>query len=410
MKKKDSEVNWGFAFGVMLLVAMVFLALFLVSPRAGIAQGIGFVEECEVQVKVRGRSQKDLSHLPIEISNYNCLEDLKVSPCKGFTDENGEISFSVYRDFPGNVAYAQILLADTIELSRVRRLVCEGEVRKIAFREITPLVHGRIIRRDSARGEQMHAALLFVHGLRIDLAPGCGFNGGSRTWGAAFSVFARSGFSSYELQYPTDQSAHDIARDVVRAVRKIHRRTGMNVGIVAHSFGGIVARNAITKFPFLAQQATSLITLGTPHCGLNELCQRFICEEIEDEMDIDEIFLQKLIARPFPGDFALTFVAGKDPPVSVGECASRPFSDGVVTTNSARSFCGLSTNAATEILQGVGHGDLSAIVLPASPQAQVIFDHLQFAHCAGAEEIEWNFYDDDCDGEIDEDNGGIGEF
>lgn len=410
MDERDTQINWTVVLRVIVFAVLAFLMLFLIYPRSGTAQERSFFETCEVQIKVRGHNAKRLSHVPIEISNYNCVAGLSIGSCQGLTDEFGNITFLVYRDFLRDSIRAKVLLADTIELSRRRRLICEGEARKIAFREMTLLVHGRLIKREFTHGEQGHAALLFVHGLRIDLAPGCGFNGGSRTWGAAFDIFARSGFATYELQYPTDQSAHDIARDVVRSIRKIHRRTGLFVGIVGHSFGGIVSRHAITKFSQIAQSATSLITLGTPHCGVNELCQRFICNGVEDEIDINRAFLQELIARPFPGDFALTFVAGEDPPVSIGECALRPFSDGIVTTNSARSFCGEDTNAATEVLRGIGHGDLSTITLPSSAQAQAIFGHLQFAHCANAQEIPLNFRDDDCDGEIDEGSGGIGEF
>jgi pimeloyl-ACP methyl ester carboxylesterase len=124
--------------------------------------------------------------------------------------------------------------------------------------------------------------VLFVHGY---LALG-DLGGGSGTWGdlpAKLHAEPGANIAAYEFRYRSNARFQDIAADLGAAIEAIYIDTGHKVHIVAHSFGGLVARTylqglatnsqlindpyvscATSRHPFVA----SLLTLGTPHSGI----------------------------------------------------------------------------------------------------------------------------------------------
>ncbi len=128
--------------------------------------------------------------------------------------------------------------------------------------------------------------VLFIHGYTLDGV----FGGGSGTWGNLPGLIhglplAGSQIAAYEFRYRSNARFQDIATDLAAAIVAIRSETSNNakVRIVAHSFGGLVARTylqglipnapaisgtvagcASSRHPYVE----SLLTLGTPHSGI----------------------------------------------------------------------------------------------------------------------------------------------
>lgn len=123
--------------------------------------------------------------------------------------------------------------------------------------------------------------VLFVHGYILN----GGFGGGDGTWAALPTQVRKlplhSGgtpFVPFEFRWQTDASFITVANDLAQAVTAIHNATGSRVHIVAHSFGGLLARtllqdiNDATKgSPWsIRSKVMSLTTVGTPHSGIRK--------------------------------------------------------------------------------------------------------------------------------------------
>lgn len=125
--------------------------------------------------------------------------------------------------------------------------------------------------------------VLFIHGYT---ALG-GIGGGASTWGDLRELVPELGGSStwvaYEFRYRSNASFQELADDLREAVEQVFNETGQPVHIVAHSFGGLLARTYLqglipgtpiigapvascsqSRHPLVA----SLTTLGTPHAGI----------------------------------------------------------------------------------------------------------------------------------------------
>lgn len=126
--------------------------------------------------------------------------------------------------------------------------------------------------------------VLFIHGY---LGLG-GLGGGPGTWGdlpAKLNAEPGANIAAYEFRYRSNARFQDIAADLGAAIESIYTATnnGNKIHIVAHSFGGLVARTYLqglatnsqpiaapvagcvaSRHPFVA----SLLTIGTPHSGL----------------------------------------------------------------------------------------------------------------------------------------------
>jgi len=129
------------------------------------------------------------------------------------------------------------------------------------------------------------APVLLIHGLSV----GGGFGGGKSVWNDLASLLqgydgGSSRFAVYEFYYRTNARFVDIARDLDIAIRKIHSETGgRKVRLIAHSFGGLVARTWLQGLADPVRSITppgsgasmrdtfveSLLTIGTPHSGVS---------------------------------------------------------------------------------------------------------------------------------------------
>jgi|CXWL01.1.fsa_nt_gi pimeloyl-ACP methyl ester carboxylesterase len=108
--------------------------------------------------------------------------------------------------------------------------------------------------------------VLFIHGYTMFDALG----GGEATFGAFPNLIMNAGYIPFEFRWSTDARFEDVARDLGVAVAQIARKTGMKVHIVAHSFGGVLARTYLQGLggDFDTNKVVTLTTLGAPHSGL----------------------------------------------------------------------------------------------------------------------------------------------
>ncbi len=101
------------------------------------------------------------------------------------------------------------------------------------------------------------SAVLLVHGLD---EPG-------GIWDALAPAIASTGRRVARFDYPNDQPIADSA-DLLRGALRDLRELGVErVEVVAHSMGGLVTRDALTRPTGPAPAVPLLITLGTPHAG-----------------------------------------------------------------------------------------------------------------------------------------------
>lgn len=118
--------------------------------------------------------------------------------------------------------------------------------------------------------------VLFIHGYSSTVL---GMGGGRHTWGNLPYLLDRKKYLLAEFRWRTAQKFQDAAESLAEAVQLLYKSTGRRVHLVAHSFGGLLARtyiqNLTKKAPF-GDDAASLITFGTPHSGISpEECMRF---------------------------------------------------------------------------------------------------------------------------------------
>lgn len=114
--------------------------------------------------------------------------------------------------------------------------------------------------------------VILVHGF----APGGGLGGGSGTWGLLPSLITQDSEKVVVLEFRwiTDASFTSVAPELAKAVEYAAASTGKKVHILAHSFGGVLARtmlqnlNADPAIRSAAQKVATLITVGTPHSGI----------------------------------------------------------------------------------------------------------------------------------------------
>jgi pimeloyl-ACP methyl ester carboxylesterase len=128
-------------------------------------------------------------------------------------------------------------------------------------------------------------AVIFVHGFTLAIL-GPTFGGSNDTWGQLpVNVYTLppspdgTAFAPLNFQWSTDGSFIDAAADLAKAVDYAFLSTGKKVHIVAHSFGGVLARVLLQDVPdrtrapgstwaSSAAKVASLTTVGTPHSGI----------------------------------------------------------------------------------------------------------------------------------------------
>ncbi|MEW8506888.1 MAG: LamG-like jellyroll fold domain-containing protein [Candidatus Thiodiazotropha sp.] len=115
--------------------------------------------------------------------------------------------------------------------------------------------------------------VLFINGFTFDSKIG----GGYGTWADLQELLRNNTSSSnsilpFEFRWATNTRFQDAAKDLASTVSYISQLTGKHVHIVAHSFGGILARTYLqglaTSDSFYSTPVASLTTIGTPHSGI----------------------------------------------------------------------------------------------------------------------------------------------
>lgn len=114
------------------------------------------------------------------------------------------------------------------------------------------------------------AAVIFVHGFTP-----FGFGGNGGTWGQLPQlVLSDPKLVALNFQWRTDANYLEVAKELAKAVEYASLSTGKKVHIVAHSFGGVLARAmlqnlaGIPEVASAAAKVATLTTAGTPHSGI----------------------------------------------------------------------------------------------------------------------------------------------
>lgn len=192
----------------------------------------------------------------------------------------------------------------------------------------------------SKEAENLGQVVLLVHGLD---EPGM-------VWASLAPALIDAGYQPLEFMYPNDQPIADSTRRLAEALRELKGQGVDRVAIVAHSMGGLVARDCLTHPELMNGHGsgleaypaiTNLITVGTPNQGSQMARLRFVCEirdqtvqtfngnnpllssfldggaEALGDLLPDSPYLTELNSRELPQDVRITVIAGRASPVSV---------------------------------------------------------------------------------------------
>ena len=184
---------------------------------------------------------------------------------------------------------------------------------------------------------------LLVHGLD---EPGT-------IWDDLAPALDRAGLTVVRFDYPNDEHVERSARRLIAALKDLKSRGVGRVDIVAHSMGGLVSRDVLTRDDAYAGECDQpdvaelpdihrLIMVGTPNYGslmarlrpLAEIREQLVrwmhagitkpgtllgfltdgAGEAEDDITIGSRFLNDLNARPMPRHVAITCIVGEMAP------------------------------------------------------------------------------------------------
>jgi len=197
--------------------------------------------------------------------------------------------------------------------------------------------------------------VLLIHGLD---EPG-------DVWDDLAPRLERAGRPPLRFEYPNDQAAARSGDLLIRALDQLGAAGIHRLDIVAHSLGGLVSRDALTR-PATTREGwpeiDSLVMVGTPHLGsawaplravaeIRDRGQRFA----EGSLTIDEAmqiaadgdgaaardltpgsrYLADLNTRPHPPGVRLVCVVGRWMPAWADALGENTLGDGVVTAESA---------------------------------------------------------------------------
>ena len=147
-----------------------------------------------------------------------------------------------------------------------------------------------------------HPPLIFVHGL-----------GGNRGNFLLMSwyLWLLGRKRSYKIHFDAGQSMQDMTTALARFIQEVLKVTGQHqVEIVAHSFGGLVARMAIKKYR-LSHHVKTLITLGSPHHGTYSA--RYANTALTRDIRPNSKLIKELEKQPWPkGVRGVTFWSRSD--------------------------------------------------------------------------------------------------
>ena len=143
-----------------------------------------------------------------------------------------------------------------------------------------------------------------------------------------------------KFEYPNDQSPRDSASLLLKALSDLRQKGIVHIDLVAHSMGGLVARDALTRKAYVENDSSlprigHLIMVGTPNHGSVFARMRIVGEAREQLVHLckgeahipdalidgagqagpdlipDSPYLCELNSRPMPVGFPITIIAGR---------------------------------------------------------------------------------------------------
>ncbi|NEX16735.1 MAG: hypothetical protein C1943_08925 [Halochromatium sp.] len=95
--------------------------------------------------------------------------------------------------------------------------------------------------------------------------------GGDKYWNELPTLLEQAGYAVFGFQWRTSQRFQDGAADLATAIAQIKAVTGQKVHLIAHSFGGLLARTYLQNLATgknYANDVADLVTIATPHSGI----------------------------------------------------------------------------------------------------------------------------------------------
>lgn len=314
----------------IVVVCFLFVIISVLMPS------VSYGALCEVALRVGDESGRAMTNLHVEILDHTCYRDFELPHnCIEVTDDDGIARFSMERfDVPLDTSEEMDVVVDSNNINaRVNTRIACGDGNEVLLSNVFRSGRGRIVVRaplnDGGCGN-----VLLVHGMKVSFGERCGYNGGENTWCSAASLFEALGYGVAEFQYPTGGKVQTAATMLGAALGRVALRTGTEEWyVVAHSFGGLVARECLNgKHALCAGRMQSLITLGTPHLGLSRFCTLFTCKP-RAQIVTGSAHLNELAGRSSLDNYVLTIAGTKRNGISC--TAGETISDGVVTLASA---------------------------------------------------------------------------
>jgi triacylglycerol esterase/lipase EstA (alpha/beta hydrolase family) len=217
--------------------------------------------------------------------------------------------------------------------------VCALLALAVAFGIINILLERSAVVPPAARADQRLVVL--IHGLD---EPGT-------IWNDLTPALVDAGFAVELFQYPNDQPVAPSAALLHAELTRLRERGVERIDIVAHSMGGLVARDALTRAEFdqsLQPEVGRLIMVGPPNQGspwaplqpVSELREALIrwagafgdpeatetlatdgAGEAAIDLTPGSAFLTELNSRPLPEGVEITIIAAQATPVDAGALA-----------------------------------------------------------------------------------------
>jgi len=219
-----------------------------------------------------------------------------------------------------------------------------------------------------------------------------GLDDTGRIWRQTIGEMVKSGHTVCRFDYRNDQAIATSAADFADALFSLGARGVTQVRIVAHSMGGLVSREMLTRPGLYAGDGTGrdgrpavtqLITVGTPHKG-SGLARVSWATEVKDQLvrtcsgegvlfgsffdglgearnDLlpSSVFLTTLNARAHPKNVRLTCIAGVASPIRSGKIKSTTERLRASLPRSLHSVCTDVEQQLTEVVEGAGDGCVS---------------------------------------------------
>jgi hypothetical protein len=159
-----------------------------------------------------------------------------------------------------------------------------------------------------------------------------GLTNATTTMTASYYYISHYQLGDYSVSIRNDESIETYAIRLREIIDTVKRKTGKDkVHIVAHSMGGLVAREYILLFG--SEDIATLVTVNTPHQGISgrtqEWCTFLGSKKECEEMSQGSIFMSRLASRQLPTDLPAYAIRSTGCPMDNGETG-----DGVVTNQS----------------------------------------------------------------------------